>query len=91
MTFAEAAGIMISGNSSPELKKPELITYVGVNDYEGILTEHYNKGTISEYTKKIRIHFANKGTLNEEILSLQFLNDDETVAETINFSGFYVG
>lgn len=91
MMFDEAAGIMMSGGSSPELKKPELITYEDINDYDGMLTEHYNKGTISEYTKKIRIHFTNKGSVNEEISSLQFLNDDETVAETISFSGFYVG
>ena len=92
MTFAEADGIMKSGNgSSSEIKKPELITYTDIDDYSGMLTEYYNHNTSSEYTKKIRISFSNKGNVNEQINRLDFLNDDGTVAEYVNFSGFYVG
>lgn len=92
MTFAEADGIMKSGNgSSSEIKKPELITYTDIDDYSGMLTEYYNHNTSSEYTEKIRISFSNKGNVNEQINRLDFLNDDGTVAENVNFSGFYVG
>lgn len=93
MTFAEAAGIMIGGGgeSVSELPKPELITYEDFEDSRGLIIEHYNVGTDSEYTKKIIVVFYDKGTVNEQITSLHFYDKDENYEGSISFSGFYVG
>lgn len=93
MTFEEAAGIMIggSGGSVAEPPKPELITYEDVNTSAGMITEHYNVGKDSEYTKKIGILFSNKGSVNEQISALNFLDKNGNVEHYVSFSGFYVG
>ena len=92
MTFAEAAGIMIGGGGgTPELPKPDQITYQDNGSSSGIITEHYNVGTGNEYTKKIGISFSNKGTPNETVDSLKFYDKDGNYEGSVSFSGFYVG
>lgn len=92
MTFAEAAGIMISGSGgSSELPKPDQVTYQDNGSSSGIITEHYNVGSDNEYTKKIEVSFSNKGTPNETVNSLNFYDKDGNYEGYISFSGFYVG
>ncbi len=55
-----------------------------------IVTERY--GNYDEYTeKKVRIRVYNYNTVNEQVYSLEFLDDAGNVSRQINFSNFYVG
>ena len=89
MTFAEAAGIMIGGGSS-ELPKPDTITYQDNDMYNGTITETYNSGTDNEYTKQIRVSFSNKGTVNEQVNSINFYKEDGSSDGSVSCSVIYV-
>lgn len=92
MTFAEAAGIMIGGNSgSTEPTMPDLITYTDTDSYSGVIIEHYNVGGSNAYTKRVNVSFSNKGTVNETVNSLHFYDKNGNSEGSISFSGFYVG
>lgn len=97
MTFAEAAGIMIGGGGGTPAgsPKPDLVTYADTviegDSSFGTITEHYNVGAESEYTKQIIVYFIYKGTVNENISALHFMDKDGNIEKTVQFSGFYVG
>lgn len=92
MTFAEAAGIMIGGNSGgTESAMPDLITYTDTDSYSGVIIEYYNVGGDNAYTKRINVSFSNKGTVNETVNSLDFYDRNGNSEGSISFSGFYVG
>lgn len=87
MTFGDAAGLMIGSGDSSDPVLPDSISYSDVDDYNAMLTEHYPDG----HDRKIRVGLYNKGTVNEQVSSLSFLDSDGNVEKQISFSGFYVG
>ena len=98
MDIATAAGIMMIGQTSSsdssttvELPKPDLVEYSDVDNYHGLITEHYNVGKDDAYDLKVGVSFGNKGTPNEQINSLNFYDKDGLYTGYISFSGFYVG
>ena len=103
MDIATAAGIMMISQTSSsdssttssisvvELPKPDLVEYSDVDNYNGLITEHYNVGKDDAYDLKVRVSFSNKGTPNEMINSLNFYDKNGQYAGYVSFSGFYVG
>lgn len=103
MDIATAAGIMMISQTSSsdssttssisvvELPKPDLVEYSDVDNYNGLITEHYNVGKDDAYDLKVRVSFSNKGTPNEQINSLNFYDKNGQYAGYVSFSGFYVG
>lgn len=103
MDIATAAGIMMIGQTSSsdssttsstsvvELPKPDLVEYSDVDNYNGLITEHYNVGKDDAYDLKVGVSFSNKGTPNEQINSLHFYDKNGQYAGYVSFSGFYVG
>lgn len=73
------------------LPKPDSVEYADVDNYNGLITEHYNVGKENSYDLKVRVSFSNKGTPNEQITGLSFYDKDGQYTGYISFSGFYVG
>lgn len=65
------------------LPKPDSVEYADVDNYNGLITEHYNVGKENSYDLKVGVSFSNKGTPNEQITGLSFY------AKTDNIPGIY--
>lgn len=44
------------------LPKPDSVEYADVDNYNGLITEHYNVGKENSYDLKVGVSFSNKGT-----------------------------
>lgn len=100
MTLLEAAGIMmnatgstasVSFNDIVELPKPDVVEYSDDTTGNGLITEHYNVGKDNAYNLYVNVSFSNKGTPNEQVTSLTFLDSNHQQTGYVSFSGFYVG